>query len=155
MRAEWTLGRGLPDPHLDLGWVDHEYALEDLGEVPQVEGVVGLGWGGQQLGGDGGVHHDGRFHEGIRETGNVGGPSCGNRSGLGSHRRALPVQPLQILAPCPCWCHILLQIPLLQVASLDFTYSSATLGHHLLHQAFLMPPPQGEESPALRFLLLA
>ena len=37
--------------------------------------VVGLGRGGQQLGGDGGVHHDGGFHEGIREVGDVGGPS--------------------------------------------------------------------------------
>lgn len=80
MRAVWALatghlGRGPTSPHLDLGWVGHEHSLEDLGEVPQVEGVVGLGWGGQQLGGDGGVHHDGGFHEGIREVGDVGGPS--------------------------------------------------------------------------------
>ena len=45
----WTLGRGPTSPHLDLGWVGHEHSLEDLGEVPQVEGVVGLGRGGQQL----------------------------------------------------------------------------------------------------------
>lgn len=104
MRAEWaflyrTLGRGLPDSHLNLGWVGHEHALEDLGEVPQVEGVVGLGWGGQQLGGDGGVHHDGSFHEGIREVGDVGGTGCGNRREPGSHRQELPVQPLKILTP--------------------------------------------------------
>lgn len=92
-------GEGLPEPHLDLGWVGHEHALEDLGEVPQVEGVVGLGWRGQQLGGNGGVHHDGSFHEGIREVGDVGGPGYEHRSGPGSHRQELPVQPLKILAP--------------------------------------------------------
>lgn len=80
MRAVWALatghlGRGPTSPHLDLGWVGHEHSLEDLGEIPQVEGVVGLGRGGQQLGGDGGVHHDGGFHEGIREVGDVAGPS--------------------------------------------------------------------------------
>ncbi|KAG7256268.1 hypothetical protein CRUP_029318, partial [Coryphaenoides rupestris] len=32
------------------GGLGHQHALEDLGQVPQVEGVVGLGGGGQELG---------------------------------------------------------------------------------------------------------
>lgn len=47
VRAPWASGRGLADPHLNLGWLSHEHSLEDFGEVPQVEGVVGLGWSGQ------------------------------------------------------------------------------------------------------------
>lgn len=35
---------------------NHEHALEDLGEIPEVERVVGLGGSGQQLPGDGVVH---------------------------------------------------------------------------------------------------
>eukprot|EP00967_Tisochrysis_lutea_P148840 scaffold284948_cov17-Tisochrysis_lutea.AAC.1 len=31
------------------GWCDHQHALEHLGQVAQVEGVVALGGGGQQL----------------------------------------------------------------------------------------------------------
>lgn len=86
--SQQDTGEGLPEPHLDLGWVDHKHALEDLGEVPQVEGVVGLGWCGQQLGGDGGVHHDGSFHEGILEVGDVGGPGYGTGVGLGHTGRS-------------------------------------------------------------------
>lgn len=69
----------MPDPHLYLGWVSHEHALEDLGEVPQVEGIVRLSRSGQQLGGDGGIHHDSGFYEWIHTVGNVRGSSCGDR----------------------------------------------------------------------------
>ncbi len=34
----------------------HEHALENLGEIPEVEGVVGLGGRGQELPRDGIVH---------------------------------------------------------------------------------------------------
>jgi hypothetical protein len=46
-RVAWALGKDLLEPHLNVGWVGHKHALEDLGEVPQVEGIVGLGWSGQ------------------------------------------------------------------------------------------------------------
>ena len=36
----------------------HEHSLEQFGQISQVEGVVRLGRGGQQLGGDGVVHGD-------------------------------------------------------------------------------------------------
>lgn len=78
VRAPWAWGKGPADPHLNLGWLSHENSLEDFGEVPQVEGVVGLGWSGQQLGGDDSIYPDGGFHEGLRQMGDVGGPSCGS-----------------------------------------------------------------------------
>ena len=84
VRAPWAWERGLADSHLNLGWLSHEHSLEDFGEVPQVEGVVGLGWSGQQLGGDGSIYPDGSFHEGLRQMDDVGGPSCG------SHRQECP-----------------------------------------------------------------
>ena len=33
--------------YLEPSGVNHQHALEDLGEIPQVEGVVRLGRGGQ------------------------------------------------------------------------------------------------------------
>ena len=53
--------------------MSHEHALEDLGEVPEVKGVVRLGWGGEELRRDGGVDGSsgldqlGDHHLGIRE----------------------------------------------------------------------------------------
>ena len=41
--------------------------MEDFGEVSEVEGVVGLGWSGEQLGGDGGVDEDGGVHQELVE----------------------------------------------------------------------------------------
>ena len=46
---------------LELAGLSHEHALEDLGEIPEVEGVVRLGRSRQQLGSDGGVHCVGGF----------------------------------------------------------------------------------------------
>ena len=59
--------------------MSHEHALEDLGEVPEIEGVVRLGWGGEELRRDGGVDGGSRFdqlgdhHLGIREGREPGG----------------------------------------------------------------------------------
>lgn len=50
-------------PHLDLDGLCHENTLEDFGEVAQVEGVVRLGWCGQQTRCDGGVHADGGVYQ--------------------------------------------------------------------------------------------
>lgn len=97
------MGEGPGDPHLHFGWLGHEHTLEDLGEVPQIEGVVGLGWSGQQLGGDGRVYPDGSFHEGLRQVHDVGGPSCGGQeSGRGHTDGSAPVQQvLQVLTGLP------------------------------------------------------
>lgn len=88
-RVTRARGGGLADTHLYLSWFSHEHSLEDFGQVPQVKGIVGLGWRGQQLGGDGGVYTDGSVHEGIRQIDDVGGPSCGTGDRAGSHRQAL------------------------------------------------------------------
>ena len=48
---------------LDFAGRDHEHALEDFGEVSEVEGVVGFGRSGQQLCGDGVVHGSGGVHQ--------------------------------------------------------------------------------------------
>lgn len=48
----------LASDYLDVSGLDHQDALEDFGQVSEVEGVVGLGWSGEELGGDGGVHSD-------------------------------------------------------------------------------------------------
>lgn len=32
--------------------LDFENALEDFAEISEIEGVVGLGWGGEELGSD-------------------------------------------------------------------------------------------------------
>lgn len=80
---------GLADTHLNLRWFSHEHSLEDFGQVPQVKGVVGLGWRGQQLGGDNTVDIDGGIHEGLRQIVDVGGPSCGTGVWAGSHRQLL------------------------------------------------------------------
>ncbi|TNN29297.1 hypothetical protein EYF80_060555 [Liparis tanakae] len=46
-----------------LSWKSHKDALEHFGQVSEVEGVVGLGWSGEELGGDGGVHSDRGVYE--------------------------------------------------------------------------------------------
>jgi len=46
--------------HINFAGLSHEDTLEDLGQVPQVEGVMGLGWRGQQAGADRVVHRDRR-----------------------------------------------------------------------------------------------
>lgn len=38
--------------------LSHEDALEDLGQVSQVEGVMGLGWSWKKLGGNGRIDSD-------------------------------------------------------------------------------------------------
>lgn len=38
--------------------LSHQDALEDFGQVSEVEGVMGLGWSWEELGGDGGVDSD-------------------------------------------------------------------------------------------------
>lgn len=88
-RATGTWGGGLEDTHLYLSWFSHEYSLEDFGQVPQVKGIVGLGWRGQQLGGDGSIYIDGSIHEGLCQIDDVGGPSCGTGEWAGSHRQVL------------------------------------------------------------------
>ncbi len=50
-----------------LSGFDHENALEDLGEVPQVEGVVGSGWCRQQLLADPQVHLNAALHHGLQQ----------------------------------------------------------------------------------------
>ena len=45
--------------YLDLIDRHHQHPLEHFGEVSEVEGVVRLGWSGEQLGGDGVVHGGG------------------------------------------------------------------------------------------------
>lgn len=88
-RATGAWGGGLTDTYLNLGWFSHEYSLEDFGQVPQVKGIVGLGWCGQQLGGDDTVDTDGGVHEGLRHMDDIGGPSCGAGEWAGSHRQLL------------------------------------------------------------------
>lgn len=88
-RATGAWGGGLADTHLYFSWFSHEHSLEDFGQVPQVKGIVGLGWRGQQLGGDGSVYTDGCVHKGLRQIDNVGGPSCGTGEWAGLHRQAL------------------------------------------------------------------
>ena len=34
----------------------HQHPLKHFGQISEIEGVVGLGWSGEQLGGDGVVH---------------------------------------------------------------------------------------------------
>lgn len=46
--------------HAGLG---HQDALEDFGEIPEVEGVVGLGWRWEQLRGDGCVDVNGGVYQ--------------------------------------------------------------------------------------------
>ena len=46
---------------------DHEDALKDLGEVPQVEGIVGSGWCRQQLLADSQVHLDAALNHGLQQ----------------------------------------------------------------------------------------
>lgn len=43
--------------------LSHQDALEDFGKIPEVEGVVGLGWCWQQLRGDGGVDTNGGVYQ--------------------------------------------------------------------------------------------
>lgn len=43
--------------------LSHEDALEDFGQVPEVEGVMRLGRGREQLGGNGSVDPDGGVHK--------------------------------------------------------------------------------------------
>ena len=50
---------------LQLSHIHHEDALEDLGEISEVEGVVRLGRGGQQLCDDGAVYFNTSLHHGI------------------------------------------------------------------------------------------
>ena len=50
-----------------LASFDHEDALEDLGEVSQVEGIVGSGWCRQQLLADSQVNLDAGFHHGLQQ----------------------------------------------------------------------------------------
>ncbi len=40
------------DTHREFGGICHKDSLEDFGEIAQVEGVVALGWGWQELGGN-------------------------------------------------------------------------------------------------------
>lgn len=51
--------------HLDLAGLSHEHALEHLGEVSQVEGVMRLCWCGQQLGCDGQIHAESGINQGL------------------------------------------------------------------------------------------
>ena len=51
-----------PSVYLYLGLFHHQHPLEHLGQIPQVEGVVGLGGGGQELGDNGVVHLDTSVH---------------------------------------------------------------------------------------------
>ena len=58
---------GYPATDVDIGRLGHEDALEDLGEVPEVEGVVRLGRRGQQLVLDGVVGRDARIHQAVTQ----------------------------------------------------------------------------------------
>jgi hypothetical protein len=58
--------RKLPLPLLPLPLHVTPRTLEDLGEISEVEGVVRLAGGGQQLSDDGGEHVNGRLHDGLR-----------------------------------------------------------------------------------------
>ncbi len=48
---------------LQLCGVNHEHSLENLGQIPQVESVVRLGWCWQQLCTDGVVHVYAHVHQ--------------------------------------------------------------------------------------------
>ena len=62
---------------LELGRQDHEHALEDLGDVSQIKGVVELGRCGEEFGGDGVVDLDRRGDD----------AACAARRGLGPNGR--------------------------------------------------------------------
>ena len=49
--------------YLDLIDRHHQHPLKNFREVSEVEGVVRLGWSGEQLGGDGVVHGRGRANQ--------------------------------------------------------------------------------------------
>lgn len=61
--------------NLDFVGGDHEHALEDLGEVSEVECVVRFGRSGQQLSGDGVIH--GR--SGVHQLWDLGGRIIDNQ----------------------------------------------------------------------------
>ena len=52
----------------DLARLDHEDALEDLGQVSEVEGVMRFGWCGQQLLAYAQVHLNAAFHHGLQQS---------------------------------------------------------------------------------------
>lgn len=55
-----------PPPNIadhDHAGLSHQDALEDFGQVPEVEGVVGLGWRREQLRGDGRVDVNGGVYQ--------------------------------------------------------------------------------------------
>ena len=69
----------------DLVRLSHKDALNDLGEVAQVEGVVGLGRGGQQLGLDGVVGGNAGVHQLLTQRADVGTQLWSTHTTAGHH----------------------------------------------------------------------
>lgn len=61
--------------YLYLSSLSHEDALEDFGQVSEVEGVMGLGWSWEELGGNGRVDLDSRVYKRLIQW-----LDCWNRS---------------------------------------------------------------------------